>query len=232
MTHTRVYDPELLAPPTQEEKSKAHATHAQILALISEVTAQEKDLDGNYVRLGSKINTMQAKKYWIILGYASWTEYFDFLQNKFGTGRTQLYAYLGIAKTLLPAVSEQKLIDMGVSKASELRKAMQTTGVKPSEAIIDMAVNPKVGLSEFRASVHKENHIVDEGEKGKWFDFKGCYLTDDEKREIFGAFDYARRVDPPISKKLPDHVQFREIMLRLAREFTGSWAETVERFEM
>src|SRR6185369_12256789 len=194
----KTYDPELIAPPTKEEKAEAHATHQQILALISEAREQERVLDTNYVKLGVKVNSMQAKKYWIILGYASWTDYFDFLQNKFGAGRTQLYQYLGIAKTLLPAVPEQKLIEMGVSKASELKRAVQTTGQQPSAEIVDLATNPKVGVHQFRAKLHQEQHIIDTEEPGKWFDFKGCYLTDDERKEIFGAFDYARRVDPPI----------------------------------
>lgn len=228
----KTFDPELISPPSKEDKAAAHSTHAQILAIIGEVLSQEKELDTSYVKLGTKIHTMQAKKYWIILGYASWSEYFEFLQDKFGTGRTQLYAYLGIAKTLLPMVSEQTLTEMGVSKASELRKAVETTGQQPSEAILSMATNPKVGVPEFRAKLHQEQHIIDHNEKGTWFDFKGCYLTEDEKKEIFGAFDMARRVDPVIPKNWPSHQQFKEIMLRLAREFAGEWSEPLERFEM
>lgn len=226
----KTYDPELLAPPTKEEKAEAHSTHQQILALISEARVQEQELDANYVKLGVKVNLMQSKKHWITLGYASWTEYFDFLQNKFGAGRTQLYQYLGIAKTLLPTISEQNLIAMGVSKASELKRAVQTTGQQPSQEIIDLAANPKVGVHQFRAKLHQEQHIIGDEPKGKWFDFKGCYLTDEERKEIFQAFDYAKKVDPVVPTNWPDHVQFKEVLLRLCREFTGAWAETVERF--
>jgi len=225
------YDPELVSPPTKEEKAEAHATHQQILALISEARVQEQQLDANYVKIGVKINTMQAKKYWIILGYASWTDYFDFLQSKFGAGRTQLYHYLGIAKTLLPTIPEQKLIAMGVSKASELKRAVQTTGQQPSDDIIELGTNPKVGVHQFRAKLHQEQHIVDDEPKGVWFDFKGCYLTEEEKKEILQAFDYAKKVDPVIPTTWAPHAQFKEIMLRLAREFTGTWAEEVDRFQ-
>lgn len=227
---SKYYDPEVLAPPTKEEKAEAHATHQQILALITEARNQEQELDANYVKLGVKVSLMQSKKHWITLGYAAWTEYFDFLQSKFGAGRSQLYQYLGIAKTLLPTISESSLIAMGVSKASELKRAVQTTGQQPSQEIIDLGTNPKVGVHQFRAKLHQEQHITDHNEPGKWFDFKGCYLTDEEKKEIFQAFDYAKRVDPVIPTNWPDHVQFKEILLRLSREFTGAWAETVERF--
>lgn len=224
------YSQEVLAPPTKEDKQEAHATHQQILALISEARVQEQELDSNYVKLGVKVNLMQSKKHWITLGYNSWVEYFDFLQGKFGAGRTQLYLYLGIAKTLLPTVPEEKLLAMGVSKAAELKRAVQTTGQQPSPEIIELGANPKVGVHQFRAKLHQEQHIVDHEEPGKWFDFKGCYLTDEEKKEIFQGFDYAKKVDPVIPTNWPDHKQFKEVLLRLCREFTGAWAETVERF--
>lgn len=213
--------PKVIPPPTKEDKSLAHEVHQKILATITKVRASESDLEHDYVSLGQLIYQMQTKTLWMTLGYASWKDYFDFLQTKFGKGRTQLYGYIGTVKALSPHIDSKTLAGMGISKASELKKAVLATGKAPSDELVELATTP-ITLSDFRQRVLEEFHIIDHTEKGTWHDFKGCYLTPEEKQTIDEAFDLAKNIDPVVSVTLPAHQQFKEALLRLCEEFIGT----------
>jgi hypothetical protein len=215
--------PEILEPPTKAQKEEAHKIHQQILAIMNEAHAKEAELQSSYIKLGSLIFTMQAKSLWIPLNYSTWTEYFTFLQEKFDSSRSSLYAYMSIAKTLQPIVGEKKLLDMGVTKAGDLKKAVVASGKAPSPEILAQAVNPKISTKQFRQDLFEEMHVKDHNEKGTWFDMGGFYLTPDEKIELLETLDLAKNIDPPIPNSLPEHVQRKAAIMRLVHEFKSTW---------
>ncbi len=223
MANLQSYEPKVLSAPSKEDKAEAHSLHAKILALLTEVKAAESELEHNYVTLGQAVYRVQLKTHWLTLGYTSWREYFDFLQSKFGKGRTQLYGYLGTIKALSDHVDDKDLVDMGISKAGELKKAVTQTGKSPSKELIEKAINQKVTVQEFRQDVMKEFHITDHNEGGTWFDLKGVYFTPEEKETWEKAIDLAKNQDPVISITLPGHAQFKEALMRLAEEFIGTY---------
>lgn len=228
MNLQKTYNPKVLQPPTKTEKEEAHEVHSKILNLITEVKAAESDLEGGYVKLGQLVYKVQVKTMWIPLGYNSWREYMEFLSEKYGTGRTQLYGYIGTVKTLSPYVDDQTLTDMGISKAKELKRAVDTTSKAPSEELLEKARDPKVLVPEFRKAIQEEFHIIDHNEKGIWIDLGGIYLTQDEKDEWEKAIDLAKSIDPVVSAALPKHVQFKEALMRLVQEFIASHPDEPE----
>lgn len=220
---TKTYEPKTIAPPTKEEKELAKETHQKIMALITTVRSAESELEHDYVSLGKHIYTMQAKTLWIALGYDGWKEYMEYLSDKFGKGRTQLYGYVGTVKSLTPYADDETLVDMGISKAKELKRAVDTTNQAPSEELLKKGRDPKVMVPEFRKAVQEEFHIIDHNEQGVWRDFKGCYLTVDESKVIDKAFSLAKSIDPVIPHDLPSHSQFKEVLLRLSEEFISTY---------
>lgn len=228
MNLQKIYEPKTLPAPTKADKELAHELHAKILAIIDSSKVAEAELEHNYITLGKHIYRMQVKTLWIPLGYDSWRDYFAFLQDKFGMGRTQLYGYVGCVKTLSPYVDDDTLVDMGVSKAKELKRAVDTTSKAPSEELLEKARDPKVLVPEFRKMVQDEFHIIDHNEKGIWRDFGGCYLTEDEVKLVDKAFELARGIDPVISNSIAASSQFKEILVRLCEEFINSNPEEQE----
>lgn len=219
----KTQNPEIILP-SKDEKELAHKTHQQIVAMISETHDKEKQLNENYVTLGSLIYRMQAKNLWMILGYNKWSDYFQFLQDKYDSGRSQLYAYMNIAKKLLPIIPEKSLVKMGVDKAGLLRKALDTTGKAPSDNILKIALDPNITSKQFKADLFKEFKIIDSSEPGVWFDIGGFYVSPDEKQLIKDTIEKAKSIDPVISKSLPDHIQTKEAILRMCQECISSWS--------
>lgn len=189
---------------------------------MKESQIAEAKLEHTYVKIGKYIYKMQVETLWMALDYKSWKDYFDFLSSRFNKGRTQLYGYIGTVKSLSPYVDDETLVDMGISKAKELKRAVDTTSKAPSEELLAKAKDTKISTQDFRDAVHKEFHIVDHNEPGIWRDFHGCYLTTDENSLINEAFDKARNIDPVIPNDLPAHVQFKEILIRLCQEFMST----------
>lgn len=206
----------------------AHETHQQIISIISKVKDAESELQHSYVKIGQLIYKMQIKTLWIPLGYNSWREYMELLSDKYGTGRTQLYGYKGAVETLSPYVDDETLTEMGISKAKELKRAVDTTSKAPSEELLQKARNPKILVPEFRKAVHEEYHIIDSNPKGNWYDLGGVYFTPEEEQEWEKVIDLAKSIDPVVSVTLPKHVQFKEALMRLAQEFLSSYPEEPE----
>lgn len=201
----------------------AHSTHQEILKLITKVRAAETELEHGYVKLGKHIFDMQAKTLWLILGYASWRDYFGFLQDKFETGRTQLYSYLGTVKSLAPYVDDDTMDEMGITKAKELKRAIDTTNKAPSDELLKKARDPKVTAPQFKKEVETEFHIKEHNEQGTWRDLGGAFFTDEEYAIWLKAINLAKCIDPVIPTSLPKHSQFKESLMRLSEEFIGTY---------
>ncbi len=205
------------------DKKGAEQLHEQILALINKTVKNESELDKGYIALARMVFIIQSKNYWTVLGYGSWRDYFNFLQEKFGKGRTSLYGYIGTVRALQEHVTDNDMLDMGVTRASELKKAVQLSGVSPSDDLIKHALNKKLTLPEFREKVYKEYNITDHNEKGEWYDLSGVYFTKDEREEFEKAVKITKQQDPPVSNTLPKHSQFKEVLQRWIAEFLGTY---------
>jgi len=205
------------------EKQAASKLNKEVIGLLDEIKKQEGGLATNFAKLGVLLTQVRGKKYWLLWGYKSFGEYIESIREQVDKGRTQLYGCISIAEKLLPVVGEESLSQMGISKALELKKAMQLTGKKPSAELVIKAKDADVKVAELKASIANEYHIKDSSEKGNWWDFGGFYLTNDEKQEITDAMNVARKTDPVIYQELPEHMQRKEILLRFAREYLSTY---------
>src|SRR5271157_5345198 len=131
-------DPTILPPVN---KAEALRVQEEIDALLGQITAHELRLAGSYARLGSKIKEVKSQQYWIVLGYPKFSAYLAYIQEKIGRERSQLYAILSVAETLLPLLSEEKLEEIGITKSHELRRLVEQNG--SVNALVIVPLDPK-----------------------------------------------------------------------------------------
>ena len=212
---------------TDEDRVAATKTAADIDKFVLAIRDDERELAASYVKLGVLLLRVRSTRYWLLWDFDSFGKYIESIRERVQKGRTQLYQCLGIAEKLLPIVGEEKLIQMGVSKAGELKRVMALTGRAPSEELVEKAINDDVGLQEVRAAAFEEAHAKPD-KPGAYWDMGGFFLTPDERKEIEAAFDVARRTDPPIDQELPEWAQRKEIILRLSREYYGTYCQQVQ----
>lgn len=209
---------------TVEEKLEARDLEVSIQTVSRVINEQKKSLDSNFVRLGQLINRVRQQKYWLLGEHKSFGDYIEDCSKKIGIGHSQLYVYMNVSRNLLPSVSEEALVEIGVTKAGVLSKYVDQSGqsVIPDE-IMEVAKDPTKKTDELDALVNSRLHNVIP-EKGTWVSLGGFFADESEKAEWQDAIDLAKAVDPAISATLPPWMQLKESVLRLAREFLSTYS--------
>src|SRR5208282_2030727 len=224
-----VYDAEIVEVVKFEADEKEEASWAKLAvdSLLVQIHSSESILKRDFAQLGTLLLRIRTKKYWQEWGFVSFGEYIDSIKDKISKGRTQLYGYISVADNLLPYCSGEDLSDIGISKATLLSQSVKQTGKAPSGEIMEAAANPNITSEQLKAMLFV-NENPESGQLGKYWDWGGSYVTIDERAEIEGAFEVAKHVDPIIPQDWPEHLQRKEIMLRLAREFMATYAALVK----
>lgn len=229
-------DPTYLEPLNKEA---ALQKQAEIDDILNSISAHELRLAKSYARLGSKLKEMKSNFYWMSLGYNRFSEYLEFIRGRIGRERSQVYAILSVAETLLPAMTEEQLETVGITKAHELRRLVNHGGsleatfgvaIMAGDAswgeevrIMDYAADPKVTAKQLRVKVNEILH-VHEDVGGLWYDPQGFYATTDERKEIEQFWSWGKTF-LQIKDEQPDHAWKKEVFMAAVRECLGSWAE-------
>lgn len=207
---------------TEQDRATAQAACQEVEELVEKIAKETNFLESNYAKLGSLLLKVRNERYWILLGHKSFGSYLKSLRGRLGTGRTQLYQTISLADSLLPLIGEETLLEVGKSKAIELRRIVTETGKKPSEEIINKAKDPNTTIETIRELAFAEMH----GEpppSGSYFHLGGFHVTPEERDEIKRAMECAKTIDPVIPHDIPEPVQTKEVILRFSREFFGTW---------
>ncbi len=238
-------DAEYLVPLNKEA---ALQKRAEIDELLGQISAHELKLARGYARLGSMIREVKVNQYWITYGYNRFTEYLEVIREKIGRERSQMYGYLSVAESLLPALTEGQLEEIGYSKAQELRRLVNQGGsldayvstpilldVAQGEfgsqmadvenlttiRIKDYAADPKVTAKQLRVKINEILHVT-EYSQGLWLDLPGFYATSDERKEITDFWNLGRK-SLGLTTETPDHEVHKQVFLAAVRESMGSW---------
>lgn len=208
-----------LLPKTDETQAKALL--ARVDGLLDDARNGRDSLHRTYVEIGLAIDEVEKSKAWMIR-FRSFDNYVkDHCEPRFGKSRTQIYGAKAVAHYLLPEVTKDQLVEMGISKAMPLAQYTRRKGSSPSQDLINKALDPKIDIAEFRAAISEAQH--EKPEKGKWYDFGGAFLTADEKIEMEACFELAETIEP-LPEDAPDWLIRKIVMQRLVAEFNSTYA--------
>lgn len=208
-----------------QEKEEAKKIETKIKEVSGAIKADKERLESNFVRLSQLIDEVRSKKYWLLGNYKTFGDYLADCEKKYGIKHSQLYVGMKVARNLLPSVSEDALVRMGISKAGVLSKYVEQSGnsVIPLD-VLSAAYDPKVKTEDLDNVVNGKLHNVTQEEKGKWYAPGGFFVDADELKELQDAENLAISIDPVIPNNIPGWQIKKEIALRLAREFIGTWS--------
>ena len=209
---------------SDEQKQEAKELATKIEEITQTILEEKQSLDRNFVKLSQYVNEVRSKKYWLLGNFRSFGDYLDDIEKKFNVGKSQLYVYMSTTRNLLPSLGEEELVDIGITKAKVLSKYVEQSGQQTiPEDILNSAKDPATTAEKLDAEVNSKLHNV-MPEKGKWFQVPGFFLDDDERAEILDAFELAKSIDPVVKNNIPQWQQMKEVLLRIAREFIGSYS--------
>lgn len=229
-------DPTYLEPLNKEA---ALLKQAEIEELLGQISVHELRLAKSFARLGSKLKEMKANFYWMSLGYDRFSAYLEFIREKIGRERSQMYAIMAVAEALLPAISEEQLETIGITKGHELKRLLKEGGNLGASIVVnqdenhatyadllDYASDPKVTAKQLRVKVNELLHVT-EDVQGLWLDLGGFYATQDERKEIEQFWELGKRLLAPKDEQ-QDHVWKKVVFMDAVRESYSTWAGEAE----
>jgi hypothetical protein len=228
-------DPEYLPVLNSEA---ALQKRAEIDSLLDLICAHELRLSHSYARLGSLLREVKVNMFWVTYGFERFSSYLEHVREKIDRRRSQVYAILSVAEVLLPHISEDKLEEIGISKAHELKRLVKQGGrvdafISDSDAvgmlgdypivsvrIMDYALDPKVTAAQLRVKVNELLHIH-EAPQGLWLEIDGFYATPEERKEIEEFKTLGRQVLQITSESETE--TWKQIFFAAVREAVGTW---------
>lgn len=182
-------------------------------------------LEQSWTRLGVLLAEFKAQEHWRKFPdlYKTHDDFMDELKVKFKRGRTQLYGYLSVAETLLPTIGAEKLEQMGIAKALELKRAVKKLEGKPlPPELLASALDNSKTTKELRGEIGRALNLTEEP-AGTWFDLDGFFMTKEERAEFKEAF-LATEALLGLKRDTPDHIRRKEVILTWMREWYGTHA--------
>lgn len=203
-------------------KSEGAIVLAEIDSLLPRLLAAEMTLTKARTQIGILLNEVRAKHYWKEKGFDSFGAYIESLEAQFNRGRTTLYAFAGLARDLLPEVSEDQLSAMGFEKAKLVRAAKKSTGQLPAANILDMAADDSVTTKQFRQALLDNKKLPDTVQDGKFYSLE-YFATKEQQETIQAAIVAAKREFGGDGKMIgADEVLNGLILEIMAQEYLGA----------
>lgn len=209
-----------IIPKTDE--SAAKTLLARVDSLLDEARNGRASLHQTYIEIGLGLSAVKSTGAWSVRSH-SWDGYIKSCEERFGRGRTALYGYVACAERLLPVVSKDQLIEMGVSRAMPLAQYVRLKGSSPPEDLINKALDSKVKVEEFESLIAEATH--QSTEKGKWHQIS-IKAEDSEWEEIERAISVALALGPlPVETSEP--TKRKVALLRMSQEFLATYEQEV-----
>jgi hypothetical protein len=230
-----VSDTEALVEATSpEDRETASQVKQELDKTVSEIQAQEKGLETNFVKLGTVIEEIREKKLWLFWDHRSFNDFLETVAPKIGKGRSRLYACAGICKQLLPYLAPEELSDIGITKASAIAAAVKSSGKAPSDKLLVEAQKPETTLDQLNNLIAGDFGARSYDEEGDWFALSGIFMSEEEKAVFTRGIRCACKTDPPLSFMIDkwqdaSAPQRKEVLFRWIMEFLGTYEPETEK---
>lgn len=205
--------------------ARAQELDGKVRGTLAWMDATKEEAKHRIAALGTWLREISEKQLYRELGYPSVHRYMLGVVTPFANVKpTQLYACMSVAEHLLSHASPEQIERIGISNAYVLANAIRLTGRVPGEQLLLQA--EALRGDEFRAAVAERFELREGEEKPPnqaWFDPGGFYVEHKELQEILYVIELVKRIDPVVKNTLPDHVQRKEVFLRMVHEIRATY---------
>ncbi len=184
---------ELIAPPSKQQITLANKALDAVDLLADSIRQSQHTIEKDFVSIGKALMVVEQGQHWMhrqvtnekgdLVPCPSFSDYLKMVEKRAERKRTQLYHCLGVAKDVLPFISEEELVKLGITKATTLRK-MVNEGYNPSDELLRDA--PGLTNTQLKEKIAETTGLfLPENEEGqKWYDLGSVPFTPDQV-EVF-----------------------------------------------
>lgn len=206
---------------SETEIINGNEVRERIEFLANSIDKHAASIEMDYVMLGKELMVVQGGRLWREWGYTSFAAYLNYLYPRVKKGRAQLYAAVRAVEKLLPQIAEADLKEIGLTKASELAKAVDR-GTEITDELVTKS--KELSCAELEAELFGRENPPEEKEV-YWK--MAAFLSPEELKEVQDAFKIACAIEQ-IGDTLPDHIKHKKILLALCRNFIGTMGAMVK----
>lgn len=190
------------------------------------ILQNESNLNHGYARLAGLLVVFKLNEGWRDLGHGSMNSYVLSFAERLGRSPQQVYSYIDVAERLLPMIGEEKLDQLGISKACELVRASKRSKKNITIQLVNESLADRVTVAQVRALAHVTFELEGDKPKGKYIDIGGFYVDEEQNRTFVDAVKVSMRV-LNIPKEMPEAQQRQKIILFWAQEILGTYEADV-----
>jgi hypothetical protein len=194
------------------------------LGLVNKHAREMADVDAKqergYAHLGRLLLEVSDLQLWRVQ-YDTFKDYLQIVSKISKRSVGQLQQYLITFRDLSDVLTMDQLEQIGITKATQLRKAKDYAIVFPAR-IVDAALDFHVTASELKKLISTTLKLPEDD--GDWMDLDFAFYVSPEEREtIESALRVAARIDPPIKNSISTSAQNKEAMLRLCMDMLSTY---------
>ncbi len=184
---------ELIAPPSKQQISLANKALDAVDILADSIRQSQHTIEKDFVSIGKALMVVEQGQHWMhrqvtnekgdLVPCPSFSDYLKTVEKRAERKRTQLYHCLGVAKDVLPFISEEALVKLGITKATTLRK-MVNEGYNPSDELLRDA--PGLTNTQLKEKIAETTGLfLPEPEVGEKLYDLGLVKFSPEQAEVF-----------------------------------------------
>ena len=184
-----------------------------------EMATAEGLCESGYAHLGWLLFEVSSMRFWMVK-FGTFKEYLESVAAISKKTPGQLQRYMLTVRDLSGTFNPEELESMGITKATQLRVALDYAIVLPVE-ITKAALDPKVTVKDLKKLISTTLKMPQE-ESGDWMDLDGFMVTPEERRLISQAVDVAKHTEPLTKPTLTDSAQLKDVVIKWCMEFLGA----------
>jgi hypothetical protein len=187
----------------------------------TEMAAADDQCERGYAHLGWLLLEVAEMQFWR-LHYQTFREYLKEVAMTSRRSPEQLHRYFLTVRDLSDTFSAAQLEAMGISKAMRLRAAKDYALVLPAE-VVNVALDPKSTVKDLKKAISVALKMPDED--GDYMDLEFEFMVSPEERVFFEAvMDAAMRTDPVTKSNISKSAQRKDIAMKWAMEYWGTYS--------
>ena len=185
-----------------------------------EMATAEGLCESGYAHLGWLLFEVSSMRFWMVK-FGTFKEYLESVAAISKKTPGQLQRYMLTVRDLSGTFNPEELESMGITKATQLRVALDYAIVLPTE-ITKAALDPKVTVKDLKKLISTTLKMPQE-EPGDWMDLEMEFMVTPEQRAtIEQAVTAAMHTEPVTKLAISKSAQMLDVIMKFAQEFLGA----------
>lgn len=169
---------------TPADKKQAAKIKSELDKLVSFIGTTYPNFNNKLSVFAVKLVETLDSKYWLLWDFSSQEDYLGYVSQTTSLGKTQLFGYIGVVRTLSKHFTIDEISSIGISKAKEIRTLIRRGYIskpnfKVNDIIREAALDKTISLDYLKSMIDTEYPLRAVSNK------KAVYTKEERKKLVY-----------------------------------------------